>query len=241
MRLILDSHSRIACPPETKFLVQVAGVIENQQSHLGLRGMGFSDEQILCRMRVFVESFFEEYRKKKNKTRWADKNLHNLDHVETIDKMFDRTPLYVAIIRHGLDVAFSLMDYDWGVLSRHMTSQTPKHVAAMKLWQEQNKKIMSLAARFPSRVNILRYEDLTARPEITIRRTLEFLGEPWEPEVLHYQSVSHDDGFGDRKAWDWPDIQKNSHKYKEWPREIQNEAYQTAVDTMDALGYTIKQ
>jgi hypothetical protein len=32
----------------------------------------------------------------------------------------------------------------------------------------------------------LRYEDLVESPEATLRRLLEFLGEPWDPGVLNY-------------------------------------------------------
>ena len=238
LRLVLDSHSRIACPPESRFLVQLAKVVEIAECRKGLLDMGFSEEDILERMREFTESFFVDYCRRRGKVRWADKNLHNLDHVNTIDRMFNHTPLYVGIVRHGLDVAYSLMDYDWGVLRRRMTGGAPKHVAAARLWADQNQKLLSWGEQAGDRMFLVRYEEVTAEPERLLRNIFAFLDEPWEPEVLRYDCRQHDLGYGDVKAVSYKGIVANSGRYRSWPDSVQEEVFETARDMFEELNYT---
>lgn len=240
LRLILDSHSRIACPPESKFIVQLVNVFEVEQARHGLQSMGFSSEDILARMRRFVESFFEDYCRRKGKARWADKNLHNIDHLETVDAMFEHKAIYIGIVRHGLDVAFSLMDFDWGVVRRRMEGGVPKHVAGASLWRDQNMKLLALSERVGERFHMVRYEDLTTTPELVLRAMFDFLGERWEPRVLAYNDVQHDQGFGDEKAGVKAGIVPNSGRYLEWPEKLRDEAYEAGQPVFRRLGYELR-
>jgi len=239
LRLILDSHSRIACPPESKFIVQVAKIFEIDQPRNGLLSMGFSETDILKKMRAFVESYFHEYCRRKGKQRWADKTPHHIDHVDTIDQMFEHDPLYVGIVRHGLDVAYSLQDFEWGVLQPYLNRGEPRHVATTRFWQEQNEKLLRIQDELNERFLMLRYEKLTAEPRSTLKALFAFLGEEWEEAVLDYQHQPHDEGYGDTKAIGFDGIVSNSGRYRAWPDAVQQEAYEIATPMFQKLRYAL--
>ena len=73
VRLILDSHSRIACPPESFFLLSLQLFFGNEKTMEGLKAMGFPREQVVDRLREFTSHFFEGYVASRGKSRWADK------------------------------------------------------------------------------------------------------------------------------------------------------------------------
>ncbi len=240
LRRILDSHTNIACPPESSFLVQLARLYEIPRSREGLAAMGVSDEDILKQMRLFTETVFAQYLIRKNKNRWADKTPHYVNHIDTIDKMFNGNIKYLGIVRHGLDVAESLTQFSWGVLKPYYSdSGIDKRVAAAKYWRDQNLKILRAASNLGDRFMIVKYEELTSSPIQVLQEVFSFLDEPWQAEVLDYNSFKHDLGFEDPKIMEYDGIRINSMKYGGWPKEVIEEAYRETEKVMNYWGYSI--
>ncbi len=239
LRRLLDSHPSIACPPESAFLVQLARVFEIKRALQGLLNMGFSERDVLDRMREFTTHFLSEYAHSRSKPRWAEKTTHYVNHVDTIDKMFDGEVLYVGIARHGLDVAHSLAGFDWGVLEPYLEGGTEREIACVRFWADQNEKILAFAERVGDRFFALRYEDLTSRPEETLRPLFEFLDEPWNPGVLDFARAPHDTGFEDPKISDYSRIEKNSGNYRSWPEELQARPFCEGREMLTRLGFAL--
>jgi hypothetical protein len=239
LRRVLDSHSNIACPPESAFFVQLARVYEIKRALRGLTYMGFSDAEVLAQMRVFFSHFFESYAERKGKSRWAEKTCHYLNHVETIDFMFRGEAIYVGIIRHGLDVAYSLCGLKWPILSPYMADGTEKPLAAVRFWQDQTIKLLDFRKKVGDRFHLVRYEDLTAEPRPVLQSLFRFLGEPWEEAVLNYNDFDHDAGFEDLKVAAYDGIVPNSGNYRNWPLAVQEQLYQEAHALLARLDYEI--
>lgn len=239
LRRILDSHSHIACPAESAFIVQLARVYEIKRALQGVVDMGFSEREVLDKMREFIVHFFEEYRKSKNKPRWADKTAHYINHAETIDKMFREKVVYIGIVRHGLDVANSLSEFDWGVLKPYLEHQDDKRVAAIRFWKDQNKKLLQFKDKVTSRLFLIKYEELTKDPKNVLKKMFSFLNEPWEEKVLKFNKIEHDLGFEDPKISGYENIEINSDKYKQWPKDFQDMLFNEAKDMFEKLGYNI--
>jgi len=239
MRRILDAHRRIACPPESAFIVQLARVYENERSMEGLRGMGFSEAEVLRRMGRFAAGFFETYAASKGKPRWADKTPHYVNHAATIDGMFEGRVLYVGMMRHGLDVAASLSGFSWGVLEPYVAECGDRRLAAVRFWRDQNRKLIRFAERVGDRFHWVRYESLTADPEPVLREVLAFLGEGWDPAVLAYNRYPHDTGLEDANARELAGIVANSYKYRAWSEKEQRRLFEEAEDVFGHFGYTL--
>ncbi|MBI4604730.1 MAG: sulfotransferase [Planctomycetes bacterium] len=237
LRRILDSHSGIACPPESAFLVQLARVYEVKRALQGLLDMGFAEVQVLERMGAFAASFFEDYARSKGKPRWADKTPHYVSCAETIDLMLQGRVQYLGIVRHGLDVARSLCDFDWGVLQPYLEGGVEKPLAALRFWRDQNAKLLDFEGRARERFLMLRYEDLTERPEEVLRAAFDFLDEPWEPAVLDFNAAPHDRGFEDPKITRHDRIVASSGAHREWPRELQERLRAEGKDMLERFGY----
>jgi len=239
LRRILDSHTNIACPPESSFFVQLAGVCEVKRALQGLLNMGFAEEDVLEQMRDFTVHFFERYALSKGKRRWADKTPHYLNHAETIDGMFQGEVLYIGIVRHGLDVAYSLCDYNWGILTPYMDNGTEKPVAAIRFWRDQNLKLLNFQQKVTNRFYMVRYEELTELPEKVLRPMFDFLDETWEENVLQYNSFQHDSGFEDEKVSTRSSIVVNSGKFHEWPPELQKRLFLEGEEMLTRLNYSL--
>jgi len=243
LRRILDSHSKIACPTETKFIYQFVKVYETCQSVAGLRSMGFSDDDILNRMKTFISGFLDEYSKQNKKIRWAEKTTHNVNCLFTIDKIFSQTPLYLAIVRHGLDVAYSMTKvthHPFTVLEKYRYDQADTAVAAIRHWNVMNRKIIDFAGHAEKRLLWIKYEHLTQHPEDTLNKVFDFIREPFEKQVLDYNQKNHNNSrWDDPSATKHKKIIKNSNNYKKWPKASQDYLYDIGKVLLNHFEYKL--
>ncbi|MCC6222817.1 MAG: sulfotransferase [Thermoleophilia bacterium] len=196
MRVILDSHPRICCGPES--LLFLADPVDAGRIAVLAERFDLQPEEIR-RLRLaaasqaeFVDRFFARCCDRSGKTRWAEKTPRN---VHALDFVFEHFPraVFVHMIRDGRDTACSLRTHP-----RHAVRDG--QLVELGTW----KPIEQCARRWVNDVRAglayrghpgyveLRYEDLVLRPEATLRGILERLGEPWDDRVLEFDSVSRD-------------------------------------------------
>jgi hypothetical protein len=240
LRRVLDSHSNIACPPETGFLVQLSKIYEIKRVLNCVNSLGFTDQNVLDEMKHFTSYFLENYCLKKGKKRWAEKTPHYVNHMETIDKMFNRDVVYIGIIRNGMDVAYSLCQYNWSILDDYLNNGYEKPVAAIKFWKKQTEKIINFKNKIAKdRMFLINFEELTNTPNIILPQIFDFLDERWENSILDYSSFEHDKGFEDPEVDNFEKIIPNSNIYKNWTLEIQNSVYSEEKSFLNKLGYFV--
>ena len=120
-----------------------------------------------------LDTVFRYFAAPQGKRRWVEKTPQHVQHIASLAGMFPHAR-FVHVIRDGRDCAASF-HRRW-YRRPELTIFRWKKVVAMGGAQG--------AAIGPSRYLEVRYEDLTARPEPSLRAVCEFLGLRFDPAVL---------------------------------------------------------
>jgi hypothetical protein len=181
LRLILDSHPNISCGPETRFLADFAR-ITSPPMWPHMQQYGFPKEYWHRKFAELFDSFQSDYARRRGKNRWADKTPRYALYLEYLDQLFPSCQV-VHVIRDGRDVVASHKDHS-GYFSA---------VKATKKWPMYIRAARTAGERLPaSRYHEVRYEDLVADTETTLRKLLDFLDEPWDDALLTHDTGPHD-------------------------------------------------
>lgn len=246
LRYVLDSHPNIAVPPETNFLVGLADSWRDEWYRKGLLGVGVDDEGLICRLREFAGGVFDDYARAKAKSRWFDKTPSYINILDFIDMLFGRECRYIMLYRHGLDVANSMCimhgnDINCGPGSKYADEYpgSPRLTNA-RYWAEQCEKMLEFEAAHQDQCFRIHYEQYAADPDRYLPPLFEFLGEPWNPEVLRFTDKQHDFGLQDSKILNTSGFKPNTGTYKSWPKDEIIKAAEITSATMKKLGYSIE-
>jgi hypothetical protein len=214
LRTMLDSHSRIACGPETPWLgghqprsvMEVWKLLrEHPQGYCASYGM--PRELATKATRDFVATLMEAYAAKRGKARWAEKTPDNALHIPFLLELFPEARV-VWLVRDGLDVAISTsgvpadkrrMAPGGGAmlsLGPGVPQVANSAAAALLRWRHWNRLIGESLLHHPH--TVLNYEDLVRGPEQALRGVMECVGETFEPRMIEYSKVEHD-----HPAWEW--------------------------------------
>lgn len=180
LRLILDSHSRISCGPETRFLEDMERIVGSDWKRLSQ--YGFTREEWLRRIAEFFGGIQQDYAAARGKARWADKSPRYAMKLGFIMELFPDAQV-VHVIRDGRDVAVShrkRFGY-WSCVKSSV--KWPRYIEVAR----------AAGQRLPAgQYYEVRYENLVGRPEETLRELMQFLGEEWEPGMADFESHRHD-------------------------------------------------
>lgn len=86
--------------------------------------------------------------------------------------------MFIGTVRHPGAVASSVHNrfkYSWAASVRH--------------WVRSNTELVHRGGELGDRFAIVRFEELVADPEPLLRQLFEWLGEPWDPQVLDFHEV----------------------------------------------------
>lgn len=252
LRRVLDAHPNIACPPETYLLSAAARFLHEDRFAAGLRigvldGLsfaGFEEAEVLARLRAMVFGFLGEYAERAGKPRWAEKTAFDAFHIERIRRLVGGHVQFVCLQRHGLDVAMSLGDLVAKTggyveeLHDYLRRYPEPHEAMARAWVDTANAVADLAETDAAAIS-LRYEDLTEDPEAELRRVFEFLGEPWDEELLgRALSDTGKLGFGDWKTYAKAEIDRSSvGRWRSLPDPIVAKLAEICNPTLGRLGY----
>lgn len=180
LRLVLDSHSRISCGPETRFLADMQRIVTTDWHRL--QRYGFEREEWLRRIADFFGGIQTDYAQRRGKPRWADKTPLYALNIPFLAELFP-TAQFVHVIRDGRDVAVSHRKRFGYASSLNSARKWPTYIRTARA-----------AARSlpPEQYLEVRYEALVGNTEDTLRRLVAWLGEEWEPQLLEYDRASHD-------------------------------------------------
>lgn len=252
LRRVLDAHPNIACPPETYLLSAAARFLHHDRFASGLRvgvidGLefaGFAEAELLERLRGFVFGFARDHASRSQKPRWAHKTAFDAFHLPAIRQLCEGHVRFVCVQRHGLDVAVSLVelvDKTGGYVSElHAYVQRyPEPLEALaRAWIDSASAVADLIDECPDAIS-LRYEELVAEPEASLRRVFEALDEPWDPAVLaRALGGSGEVGFGDWKTYGRAKIDAASvGRWRALPESSQRRLAELCNPTLERLGY----
>jgi hypothetical protein len=253
LRRLLDAHPNIAAPGETYLLTACARFLHSERAVDGmdvgvLNGLsyaGFDTEETLNRLREFAFTFRRDHATREGKNRWAEKTAVDAFHIDAIGRLCGDHAYFICITRHGLDVACSMTD--WCAKSQIYFSDLHRYIqqyprpleAFCHAWVDVTVAMRKFMADHPDNTIAVRYEDLATNPDGEMRRLLEYLGEPWEPELL-LRALSQRDskGFSDWKTFSRANIDPSSiGRWRQFSPSTLADLAQIVNPTLVACGY----
>lgn len=215
LRLVLDSHPELACPPETSIGVTAANLVRtwNLVENAGASTAPADPRaplasHVLDAARSAVDQIFDRYLDRHGKARWCDKSLDSYQHAELLAQLYPRAR-FICLYRHCMDVIASGVEASpWGLNEFGFdwyTAQYPGNsVAAIgKYWISCVRTIMAFEQSNPERCHRVRYEDLVTDPERTVSAIFGFLGVEQVPGLTKacFELEHEVNGLGDVKIW----------------------------------------
>jgi protein-tyrosine sulfotransferase len=216
LRRLLNAHPDIACPAETSVLTASARWMREEPFGddlsmgplTGLSYAGFTEDQVLSRLREFAFGFLRDARDRAGKPIWAEKTAFDSFYVPEIARLCGAHVRYITIFRHGLDVACSIKD----LVDRMGTHVEELHRYVMRephlldaythAWADISAMLRALATDLPGQVHAMRYEDLVEDPEGTLGGLFDGLGRPADPAAVLATAFDADvPGLGDWKTY----------------------------------------
>jgi LPS sulfotransferase NodH len=192
LRMMLDSHRRLCCGPESSLFRRRAIDVDWLADRFGFgRGEVRALRDAAASRPAFIEAFAELCLQKAGKARWAEKTPRNISRIGEIFRIFPAAR-FVHVLRDGRDVACSLRTHP-----RHRI--VDGQLVPTGAWQPiagcARRWVRDLAGsrRWWSdpRFHTVRYEDLVLNPRPILERLMEFLGEHWDEAMLaHAQAES---------------------------------------------------
>ncbi len=215
---MLDTHSKIAIPYESKFITEmmadgrakieysqpekvrqlVAGILESPYVAQWDRKLQIEDLDLgSCRdFPSTVEAIYQAYALKRGKTIWGDKDPLYAGEVDVLYRLFPQAR-FVFLVRDGRDVASSILQRWWGPLD---------FINCIRYWERLVILGHKMLSMLPSdSVHYLRYEDLVSDPEGEIRSLCHFLGISYEKKMVTEYATSAFSKIGERR-------QKSHHR-----------------------------
>ncbi len=190
LRLMLCAHPRIYIAHEPSFYVFEAFYPRKAPRRRFLayyfrtpwfRWLGVDPARVLAalpdplppeRMGEAYDAIMREKAAQYGRVRYGEKTPSHASHLGRIFADFPGARV-IHVIRDPRDVAQSLSRMPWASAN----PWTNARLCAQQ-WRE--------AARFRDRLLEVRLEDLLASPEATMRRVLDYVGEPWDAAVLDH-------------------------------------------------------
>jgi Sulfotransferase family len=227
LRLILDSHEHIAIPYETGFMRTYKAlqfVPFKWTGRAWYKRLGWSTEEFDAEARAFFDRIFMRYASEHGKQRWGDKTPLHTWHVPAIARLFPDA-VFVAIVRHpGASTASNMRRF------HHTAWKMALH------WDRYNREIARLAATYPRRVVVVRYEELLLQTEPVMRELLDWLGEPWSRHVLEHHVVQSERGHALVEGKSRPDESIDATRVAKWAGTIDAEDRAVIGERADRLG-----
>ena len=233
LRLIFDSHPRIAIPGETGFM---GGLLATRRIPGWKHGeewfgrIGWTEQELEARLRDFYTGMFERYARSQGKARWGDKTPFHTAHMEPMGRIFPDA-VFVGIVRHPGAVAASLHR------SFHYAFEE-----AVGYWCDVNRQMVAAAGNLGDRFVLCRYEDLVGDTEGVLRELMPAIGEEFDAALLRHHEVQRAQGApkltdGSTSSRD-PIDARRAEKWADEVTVVQRDALAPALSLGAVFGYT---
>lgn len=200
LRMLLDAHPALACPPETnliKVCAQLAAIFD-------LVG-GEADEGT----RDVFDAVFAGYLARRGRRRWCEKSLGTAPVAQWFSGLYPKAR-FICLYRHCFDVIHSGLDASpWGLLGYGFEQFAGRlggnNAAALAAyWTEHTSRILEFERANQERCLRVHYERLASEPEETAAEIFRFLGVPQVAGITGqcFAAVTDDAAFmgpGDHK------------------------------------------
>jgi LPS sulfotransferase NodH len=200
LRVMLDRNSEVAIPDESYFIPQLAdrhrgaidvkAFVDDLRRLPTLREWGVEIEAVRTRLRAgmtageAIGAVYVTYAANHGKKRWGDKTPMYMEQLPMLERVFPDA-LYVHLVRDGRDCALSFLHMPEGIVTR--TWAHPRDAAGFACqWRREVRSARALGRRVGARYLEVRYEELVAEPDATLRRICAHAQLPFEAAMVDY-------------------------------------------------------
>lgn len=199
LRAMLDSHPELAVPPESFFVPELASIpasrfapddfLARLTAHDRFRRWDLPVDSVTAPVRATtngpdaVRAVYRAYAHHRGKIHYGDKTPQYVRRIDQLASLFPEAR-FLHLIRDGRDVGQSLIDGPFG----------PSAVAqAARVWRSHVVSGRRVGRALPEdRYHEVRYEDLVAAPEETLREVCGFFHLTFAPQMLDYAQRADD-------------------------------------------------
>lgn len=253
LRRLLDSHRSITCPGETFLLKAAAGFLQSETIGYevdygvlgGLQAAGFTEQEVLGRLRQMTFGFMEDVAARAGKPRWAMKTAVDSFYIDEIDRIYGEHAYFICVTRHGLDVIASMKEFsdEMQVYIKelhHYVRRYPRPLEAFAhAWVDVTEGLLNFALQHPENAILIRYEDLVGDPKATLSPVMDLIGEAWDDRMVDgLFEAAKVDGIGDWKAYKRKSIDSSSvDRWRSLPHSEIDRLAGIVGPTLQACGY----
>lgn len=205
MRYIFDTHPDVYSPPEVSLGDAASQLAQLEAGLIGFKLDPARLDQLpaesVAGIRAVLGGRMDAATARHGKRLWCEKSPSNLASLGLLRLVFPEAR-FVCLYRHAFDVAQSLlrgMIFRFPDLQPYLIAHKVHEVsAALDYWNGRTLAQMALEAKEPDRCVRVRYEDLVANPEESVRRVFSSLGLSWNEDLLEAVfTAPHDRGNQD--------------------------------------------
>jgi hypothetical protein len=215
LRLILDTHPDLACPPETNIpalcsqLAVVWSLIEGAPLALQ-RGDAPPDipDAAIAGIRQTMDLMTAPYLSRRGKRLYCDKSLGTARHAELLVRIYPNAR-FICLYRHPMDMISSGLDAcPWGLngygFDQYIAGSPGNAVMALaRYWHDEAQAIAAFEEKQPDKCHRVRYEDMVRDPERIAAGIFDFIGVEPVPGIAQTMFAREHERFGpaDHKIW----------------------------------------
>jgi hypothetical protein len=215
LRLILDTHPDLACPPETNIpalcsqLAVVWSLIEGAPLSLQ-RGDAppMIPDAAIAGIRQMMDLMTRPYLARRGKKLYCDKSLGTAAYADLLLRVYPEAR-FICLFRHPMDMISSGLEAcPWGLngygFDRYIADSPGNAVMALaRYWHDGATEITKVEEKHPGSCYRVRYEDLVADPERVAAGIFGFLGVGLVPGIGEAVFSQEHERFGpaDHKIW----------------------------------------
>lgn len=248
LRTMLNTHTEVAVPPESRFIVElyqgaddvvVDDFLRSLQEHKRWRTWDLPIESVAAELEGAahasyagaLEACYQAFAHSRKKKVYGDKTPRYVEHMDFLHRLWPEAR-FVHVVRDGREVALSYADVPFG----------PKTVArAARLWARRVNRGISAGRALPGGLyHELRYERLVDHAEASARDLTTFLGIEFDPAMLEPGRRAGGEVLARASMYN-PHVTGKITRTRSWSEQMpksQIEMFEAvAGDTLDALGY----
>jgi sulfotransferase family protein len=250
LRVLLDTHPELACPPEAKLpeMVSRLSALWSTMESLPMsapNGTPGLPPAAIAGIRHTADLIVGPYLARRGKKRYCDKNLGTELYADVLMSVFPEAK-FICLYRHPMDmIASGIEACPWGLANYgfepYIAGSPGNAVLALaKYWADHTAAILAVEEKYPLNCHRVRYEDLVDDPESVTDEIFEFLGlPPVEDITAHCFSGERERfGAGDFKIWNTSEVNGESVG-RGWvvPANLMAPVTPTVNQLADRLGY----
>lgn len=250
LRVLLDAHPDLACPPETKLpevVTRLSSLWSTMEALPLSAGNGTPGlpPAVTAGIRHTADLIIGPYLARRGKNRYCDKNLGTEHYADTLLNVFPEAK-FICLHRHPMDVVASGIEAcPWGLANygfEPYAAGAPGNsvLALARYWVDHATAILAVEDRYPQNCHRVRYEDLVDDPDTVTDEIFEFLGLPPVEGIsaLCFSGERERFGAGDFKIWNTSQITGESVG-RGWavPANLMAPVTPTINQLADRLGY----